>query len=341
MDTAKLKLNEQIKNAILESFTSDAVKTLVESTEKAADSDTGTFDVIASTEDVDRMNEIIKQDGWQLDHFMKNPVILWGHSHFELPIGVATSVNVEEQNGRRVLRIKGKFASHAFAQTVRQLYDEGVLRTVSVGFIEKEREGNVITMAELIELSFVSVPANPNALTAIEKMGLDIADLVSKGIFNEIASIKTADEVEQPEEEETDENEETEEKEDTEDTPDEVEETAADENAETEDGEGDGVPEEEQTEETPETEESKSITIEMVYKELLVLKDIVSGQEPAGDEPQDEDAPESEPEGEEEDAETKRFLENREVVQKAATILGDVLAAARKRSQEIYKENNS
>jgi len=33
--------------------------------------------------------DTIKQDGWKLDNFRNNPVILWGHDKYCLPIGKA------------------------------------------------------------------------------------------------------------------------------------------------------------------------------------------------------------------------------------------------------------
>lgn len=125
----------------------------------------GTFEVIASTESVDRQGEVILLKGWNFKNYMNNPVILWGHDYWSLPIGAATEVKVEE--GKLV--IKGIFANTDFAQEVRKLYDEGIVKTVSVGFIPLERQGNVITKAELLELSFVPVPANPDALS-LQKM---------------------------------------------------------------------------------------------------------------------------------------------------------------------------
>lgn len=59
------------------------------------------------------------------------------------------------------------------------LYDEGMVKTVSVGFIPKQRQEDnrrIITSAELLELSFVAVPCNPNALS------LDQKQLMKKGV---------------------------------------------------------------------------------------------------------------------------------------------------------------
>lgn len=175
------KLTEEIKSAIAKAFASDEVKQLVEKT-KAAD-DSGMFKVIISTEDVDRQGESIKQDGWDLKNYMNNPVVLWGHSYFDLPIGVAEKVFVDG----KTLIAEGRFASadaNPFAQQVRKLYDAGIVRTTSVGFIAKQMEGNIITEAELLEFSFVPVPANPNALSLsqMKELGIDFELFKSKGI---------------------------------------------------------------------------------------------------------------------------------------------------------------
>ena len=75
---------------------------------------TGTFEVVITTENVDRYQEVIKLDGWELEHYKNNPVVLWGHDHKQLPIGFATDIEVKD--GKMIA--KGKFAAHDFAQTV-------------------------------------------------------------------------------------------------------------------------------------------------------------------------------------------------------------------------------
>ena len=64
---------------------------------------------------------------------------------------------------------------------VRRLYDEKIVQSVSVGFIVKGRDpvdNSIITAAELIELSFVPVPANPEAVDILKAFGL--SDMVRK-----------------------------------------------------------------------------------------------------------------------------------------------------------------
>jgi len=119
----------------------------------------GTFELVASTEGEDREGESILATGWQTENFMKNPVILLGHDYHSLPIGAATEVFVEGDK----LMVRGVFANTDEGQKARKLYDDGILRACSVGFIPVTRDGSVITSAELLEVSFVPVPCNPNA----------------------------------------------------------------------------------------------------------------------------------------------------------------------------------
>lgn len=150
-------------------YTEKAAKALREAIEKSAPKKKtfvgeGEFEVVATTEGVDRDGEVIKVSAWDFTNFQKSPVLLWGHDYGSLPIGAVTDIRVE---GTSVIA-KGVFARSEFAQEVRALYDDGFVKTVSVGFIPHERNGAVITKAELLELSFVSVPANPDALDRLK-----------------------------------------------------------------------------------------------------------------------------------------------------------------------------
>lgn len=131
----------------------------------------GTFKVIASDETVDRAGEVIKISAWDLTNYMKSPIILFWHDYRSVDkiVWKATDVYVEG----KTLVVEGIFAGTETAQIVRQLYDEGILKTVSVWFIPKQRDEKdqrIITEAELLELSFVPVPANPNALSIAKSM---------------------------------------------------------------------------------------------------------------------------------------------------------------------------
>lgn len=135
--------------------------------------DDGSYRVLASTAAIDRQGDSIQQNGWDLKNFMKNPVVLWAHRYDELPVGKATDIAVTSQG----LEMGFEFApatANEKAEQIKQLFEGGFLNAVSVGFIPTERNGNIITRAELLEVSIVPVPANQEALRLAMSKGLSI-----------------------------------------------------------------------------------------------------------------------------------------------------------------------
>jgi len=132
-----------------------------------------TYRFLASTSSIDRQGDSIDQSGWELKNFMGNPVILWAHRYDELPLGKVIQLSVTE-SGLEAEIVFADEESNPKAQQVKKLVDDGILNAVSVGFIPKERNGNVITRAELLEISIVPVPANQDAL-ALAYKNMDIA----------------------------------------------------------------------------------------------------------------------------------------------------------------------
>ncbi len=151
---------------------------------KEFDDETRSFLAVASTEDLDRDNDRIMSDGWDLDNFLKNPVIPWSHRYGDPPVAQATEVYVEDGK----LMFRPKFATkeqYDFADTIYRLYKGGFLRSFSVGFMPKRFEvvdrdekaqgkgrGYDFLEQELWEISAVTVPANPNALVAAKQKGV-------------------------------------------------------------------------------------------------------------------------------------------------------------------------
>ena len=131
---------------------------------------------VVSTGDVDRDNDTIDPNGWELANFKNNPVVLWAHDHRGLPIARAVEIGVE---GNQLVAV-AEFATHAFAQTVFDLLKGGFLRATSVGFraleyaINEERRGVDFKRQELMEFSVCPVPANPMALIAASAAGVDL-----------------------------------------------------------------------------------------------------------------------------------------------------------------------
>jgi len=133
-----------------------------------------------STDIVDREQDTIAVSGWNLSNYLRNPVVLWGHDAASLPIGEALQVGIENNALKATVRFipadtpeRGQFAEAVF-----RLARQGILRATSVGFRpikwayteDKERgaddwfPGIDFQEQELIELSVVTVPANPEAL---------------------------------------------------------------------------------------------------------------------------------------------------------------------------------
>lgn len=175
-----LKLSEEIVSKLDEFLKSEKGVSFVAETKAAKDEDVGRFEMIITTEDIDRAGEMIKADSWELERYMLNPVVLWAHNYSELPVGVTETL--EKIDGGK-LKATGKFAPHEKAQTVRALYEGGYLKTSSVGFIPLEMQGSVITRAELLEWSFVPVPCNPYALSTLSARGINVDELVTKGLI--------------------------------------------------------------------------------------------------------------------------------------------------------------
>jgi len=146
------------------------------------DDENRTFMAVASDDTTDRHGESIKQDGWDLDNFVKNPVVPWGHDYYNPPVAKAVEIGLKDGK----LMFKPKFATveelstdpsnpsewAKFVDAVYRMYKGGYLRAFSVGFIPKEMEGDTFIKQELLEVSAVTVPSNPNALALAYKEGV-------------------------------------------------------------------------------------------------------------------------------------------------------------------------
>lgn len=192
-----LKLTNKLASDMIASFMSKDFQETLSSLKEV--SDTGTFEMVISTDDIDRHGEIVDQKGIDFSAYMKNPVVLWGHNHNQIPVGITDEIYTRNAGAQTQTVAKGRFASHEFAQTLRALFDAGMLKTSSIGFIPKEYNGATITKSELLEWSFVSIPANPYAL-ALGKSGFNVEELIAKGVF--LGEIKHGDDIETPVEEE-------------------------------------------------------------------------------------------------------------------------------------------
>jgi len=125
---------------------------------------------VASTENVARDGLIIAADGWQLENFRKNPVFLWAHDYRRPPIGRAVRVDVE---GKQLVAEIEFDQADEDARQIEDKYRRGFLSAVSVGWEIQSIDppkgalgAPRISKAELLEISGVPVPSDPDALKA-------------------------------------------------------------------------------------------------------------------------------------------------------------------------------
>ena len=138
----------------------------------------GKFVAVASTASEDRHGEIVSVEGWDIKNYKKNPVLQWAHDHTEPATGVAKNLKVEGVGKKARLVFEPVFHDYTEkAKALKAMVEEGILNSFSVGFRPLEMDGNVFTKQELLEISLVNVPANPDArmlaYKSLESKGLD------------------------------------------------------------------------------------------------------------------------------------------------------------------------
>ena len=142
------------------------------------------FVATITTDEVDRDGDRVDPSGIDLTNFKDNPVILFNHDRWELPIGKAQWIKRFSNDGTRGLVAKGVISDKTDkAVDVFNLMQEGILSKVSIGFgVKQMREPTedevksspqlrrVITKSELFEFSVVGLPANTGAsIDAVSK----------------------------------------------------------------------------------------------------------------------------------------------------------------------------
>jgi HK97 family phage prohead protease len=150
---------------------------------RSSESESG-LEFIFSTFDEDRYGDRIVQN-WDLKNFNRNPIALFNHNS-NAPIGRWKNVRVLDGvlRGELVLAPDG---TSPRVDEIRRLTEAGILKSVSVGFKPLEFEplasgGTKYIHSELVEVSLVSVPANPHAV-AVSKM-LGVSKETIQMVFN-------------------------------------------------------------------------------------------------------------------------------------------------------------
>lgn len=144
--------------------------------------------VICSTGKPDRMGDVIIQNGIDLTAYRTNPVVLWGHS---ADVPVARAIEIDVKDGK--LQATVQFPPEGEDEDSDWVYSKikaGIVNATSVGFIPLDYEpldaknpwdGYKFKTSELLEFSFVSVPANSGCLIVGRSLfnGVDIPLLPS------------------------------------------------------------------------------------------------------------------------------------------------------------------
>ena len=145
---------------------------------------------VCSTEGIKRDGNRVRNDpgSWDFTNFAKNPVMLWTHDYGSSerppmpPIGSWVNWGIEpDGNGNNSLVMSGRFATHDFADLIYNLYLEGHMSAVSIGWTPLEyreivHDGSFLGWDffrnELLECSAVPIPADPDAIMVAAQRGL-------------------------------------------------------------------------------------------------------------------------------------------------------------------------
>jgi uncharacterized protein len=127
---------------------------------------------VISSEEVDRMGDVIVQRGIDYSAFMRGGgTVLWQHD-YNYPVARTVQMGIENGCLTATAQFPSEFTSDQSDECYR-LIQAGVVTGTSIGFIPRDYEpvdrnepwsGMRFTEVELLEFSFVSVPAAPSAL---------------------------------------------------------------------------------------------------------------------------------------------------------------------------------
>ncbi len=128
---------------------------------------------VISTAEPDRAGDVVVPAGLRnAEEYLRNPVVLWAHQRTLPPIGVCQKLEVL---GDRLVAETKFAAGSPFAEDLFRLYEQGVLRAWSIGFLPRRSTptatGLRVTEWDLLEYSAVPVPENPAALTLAIRKG--------------------------------------------------------------------------------------------------------------------------------------------------------------------------
>lgn len=128
--------------------------------------------IIANTPALDRDKDRIFPEKIDTENFTKNPALFWGHNYRDpwAMIGRIGEWNVTSEQFKFKPELREPVNENDPMQIIRSLWDTGILRAASIGFMPKDKPapneegGYDYGEIELLEISLVPIPAHQDAM---------------------------------------------------------------------------------------------------------------------------------------------------------------------------------
>lgn len=180
---------------------------------------------VANTDALDRDQEVVLPKGCRIDQFMKNPVMLDIHDYRSHAVGKVTDIEIGDN-----IIFEFQFADTEAGKQLQYLYKNGFQKAFSIGFIPRAyvrvddktpdnfvvdtpsgeveismskwemRPRAIVTDWELLEISPVPVPSNPEALLlglqgealkVAEKAPVAVQQIIGAQVEQRLAELKS------------------------------------------------------------------------------------------------------------------------------------------------------
>jgi len=156
------------------------------------------IEMIGSDESFDRVGDKMYMAGADLTNYKLNPVIIANHNYgyTEKPSVIGRALDVNIVGSKMIFKVQ--FAETDNGKEWFYLYSNKYMNASSIGFIPKEYKPNDqggydFTKWELLELSMVAVPCNPNAVQRAykdNKISKALFELINKNNDMEVENMK-------------------------------------------------------------------------------------------------------------------------------------------------------
>jgi len=142
--------------------------------------------LIFSTNGLNRYKTRLLSSGAKLEHYLKNPVLLFGHQSYGLPIGRVEDIRIEENGDMTALPVFDENDQMALA--VKDKWENNFLFAASIhyaplstssdpAFLLPGQEKETVTEWDLMEISIVTVPGNGGSATGYQLDAFGTSDI--------------------------------------------------------------------------------------------------------------------------------------------------------------------